>query len=104
MAIPFVGRYTASAVLCFSMEQRIPVVDTNILRLFSRFYGIRLGTDNRRSPDAWKIAQELLPNEPSRAKRHNYGILDFCAAVCKPRGPECQICPLCEDCSAPRIG
>ena len=36
LKIPHVGLYSAHAVLCFAYGMRVPVVDTNVLRLFSR--------------------------------------------------------------------
>jgi len=40
MSLPGVGRYIASATACFAGGVRIPVVDTNVIRIMSRYFGI----------------------------------------------------------------
>ncbi|MFH1328751.1 MAG: DNA (cytosine-5-)-methyltransferase [Candidatus Bathyarchaeota archaeon] len=46
--IPHVGLYTSRAVLCFAFGYKIPIVDQNILRFFSRYYGLSVKPDIRR--------------------------------------------------------
>jgi len=92
-AIPHVGLYVAHAVLCFAFEQPVEVVDTNILRFFSRYYNIFVRKpDIRRNPKIWEVARASLPGE--KVKQHNYGLLDFTAEICKSRNPLCSLCPL----------
>ena len=98
--IPHIGPYAANAVLCFAHGEPVPVVDSNILRLFCRLTGTEVNRiDIRREPWAWEIAEELLPEDPEKAQHHNYGLLDFTAAVCKSQSPQCQDCPLSSDCT-----
>ena len=92
MKLPYVGVYTAHAVACFAYGQRFPVVDLSVLRTVSRIAGIQPPKDIRRAAQVWDIAWELLPKR--RFKEHNYGLLDFAAAVCKPRSPDCNECPI----------
>jgi DNA (cytosine-5)-methyltransferase 1 len=95
LTLPGVGLYGAAAVCCFKFGQRVPIVDANVLRVFGRFTGARLGADLRRSEHAWKMAWNLLPLE--NCARHNYGILDFAAEVCSAT-PNCGSCPLKRKC------
>lgn len=99
LRIPHVGQYVANATLSFAFGKRIEIVDTNVLRLFSRYFGLKLKPDIRRAPEAWKIARKLLPRSKGTVRVHNYGILDFTADICKPIGPKCGICPLSRKCS-----
>lgn len=101
LLIPHVGLYVANAILSFAFNKRIEIVDTNVLRLFSRYYGIEMKPDIRRTPEAWRIARELLPSTKVATKAHNYGLLDFAADVCKPIRPRCEICPLIRTCRFP---
>jgi A/G-specific adenine glycosylase len=101
--VPHVGNYAARAVLCFAFGKRVEIVDTNVLRLFSRYFGIQLKPDIRRAPQAWEIAKQILPHERSKAIKHNYGILDFTADICKPGRPRCEICPLSSKCEWGKI-
>lgn len=96
LSLPGVGLYTAAAVSCFKFRKRVPIVDTNVLRVFSRFTGEKLGTDLRRSENAWALAWASLP--AGGADRHNYGVLDFAATICK-KTPDCSGCPLKRKCS-----
>lgn len=93
-ALPHIGPYAARAVCCFAYGQPVPVVDSNVLRLFSRLAGWHLPRDIRRrkAGPAWEVPARLLPNEA--AQEHNYGVLDFAAEVCRPVRPRCENCPL----------
>jgi DNA (cytosine-5)-methyltransferase 1 len=95
LSLPGLGLYAAAAACCFKFGQRVPIVDANVLRVFSRFTGIKLGTDLRRSEPAWTMAWSLLPR--ANYARHNYGILDFAAEVCSAV-PHCNSCPLKRKC------
>ena len=97
MKFPYVGVYTAHAVACFAYGQRFPIVDLSIVRTISRVVGIRPPKDIRRAAEVWDIAWALLPWR--RFKEHNYGLLDFAAAVCKPRSPDCNECPIAVNCA-----
>lgn len=97
--IPHVGAYVANAVLCFAYGHKIEVVDTNILRFYARYYGLNIKPDIRRNPEIWRLAKSSLPEKVSDVQEHNYGILDFTAAVCKARNPLCTDCPLVASCN-----
>ncbi len=92
MNLPYVGMYTSHAVASFSFNKRVPVVDINVMRVFSRVAGLDPPTDLRRAPDIWEIAWELLPYR--LVLEHNYGLLDFAAGICKSRSPLCGECPI----------
>ncbi len=91
-ALPHVGTYGANAVLCFAFKRRVPIVDSNVLRVFSRIGGSELGPDNRRSELAVGIAWQVLPRRGFI--EHNYGLLDFSAMICRSRSPLHDECPL----------
>lgn len=83
-SLPHIGMYCANAVACFGYRKRVPIVDSNVLRLFSRLTDIDYGKDNKRSADILALAWEILPRRAF--VEHNYGVLDFSAQVCRPRG------------------
>ena len=97
MKLPYVGVYSAHAVACFAYGQRFPIVDLSVVRTISRVVGIRPSKDIRRAAEVWDIAWSLLPWR--QFKEHNYGLLDFAAAVCKPRSPSCNGCPIAAKCA-----
>jgi len=96
-SLPSVGIYTGHALACFAFGQRVPVVDLSIVRLISRITGLEPPSDIRRAPSVWETAWTLLPVH--RFKEHNYGLLDFAAAVCKPRAPLCDRCSIASACA-----
>lgn len=102
LEIPHIGLYAAHAVACFAFGRRVPVVDTNVLRVFSRLTGVDFGRDIRRgnAPEAWDLARRILPARSVR--EHNYGLLDFSAQVCAPSKPFHERCPLADVCATVR--
>lgn len=100
LKVPGVGLYSANAILSFAYRKRAAIVDTNILRFFSRYFGIQYKfPDVRRNKWAWEIAENLLPAEPEQVGWHNYGLLDFTGLVCTSRNPRHDICQLASLCS-----
>lgn len=97
LSLPHVGLYSAHAVACFAYGRRVPVVEVNVIRVFSRLTGQFLPPDNRRAKAAWDLAWQILPQRHVRA--HNYGLLDFSAQICVPRTPHISICPLSPFCA-----
>lgn len=88
-----IGEYICNAILCFGYGKRYPIVDTNVVRLYSRLFEFKSNKkDIQRDPELWKFAEEVLPLE--NYIDYNYAILDFAALVCKPKSPSCLGCPL----------
>ena len=96
LKLPYVGIYTGHALACFAFGQRVPVVDLSIVRLISRITGYEHPSDIRRASTIWEVAWALLPEQG--VKEHNYGLLDFAAAICKPRSPLCGRCAIANAC------
>jgi len=96
LSLPHVGLYAAAAVSCFGHGERIPIVDTNVLRVLTRIFGLPIQRELRRSRKAWAIAWALLPKE--QIKEHNYALLDFAAQVCTPKSPKCTTCHIKTSC------
>ena len=97
LKLPYVGIYTSYALACFAFGQRVPVVDLSIVRLISRLTGADSQSDIRRASFIWEVAWTLLPAH--RLKEHNYGLLDFAAAICKPGAPLCSRCAIASSCN-----
>lgn len=92
LALPGIGPYTARAVLVFAHEQRHGVVDTNVGRLLARWDGRPL-TAGR----AQARADELVP--AGRSWDWNQSLFDLAAAICRPRSPRCDACPVRTACA-----
>ena len=97
-ALPGIGPYTASAILCFSCGQPEAIIDTNVLRVYRRFFG--LGPHStQRGPDkrTIEVARDMLPSG-REAHDYNLALLDFAALVCTHYSPKCEQCILSSDC------
>ena len=97
-----VGEYTAAAIASFSFSEVVPVVDGNVSRVLSRHFG--LDWDLSKSDTKKKffeLAQELISRE--QPDLFNQGIMEFGALQCKPKNPDCSVCPLIASCEAYRL-
>lgn len=94
-----VGPYTAAAISSFGFGLPYAVVDGNVFRVLSRFFGIRQPVDSTGGKKIFaQLAQDCL-NEKQPAA-YNQAIMDFGATVCKPDQPECSSCMLNKKCVA----
>lgn len=96
MKLPGVGRYIAHAVLCFGFGQQVPVVDVNIARVLSRFFGIRsIKKRPHTDPVFWEYANRLI--KLGNAMDINEAMLDFASLIClkKPRCGDCPVKSMC---------
>jgi A/G-specific adenine glycosylase len=92
-ALPGVGRYTASAVLCFSMKQDVAVVDVNIERVLSRIVKRMKSADSVLPMQmVIKIDEEVLPK--GRSSEWHEALMDLGSTICTKRSPKCADCPL----------
>lgn len=98
LALPGIGKYTAHAVLCFAYRKRVPVVDVNIIRVFSRiFHRMKSLTEYRPIDEMWDIAHRMLPRN---AYDWNQALMDLGATICTARAPQCRRCPVADICSS----
>ena len=96
-----IGSYTAAAIASIAFEEAIPVVDGNVSRVFSRFWG--LYDDIRLEKSKKQIFQKLKPFiQVSQASQFNQAIMELGALICKPHNPNCVDCPINHDCFAKR--
>ena len=86
LALPGIGRYTAGAILSIAFRKPFPLVDGNVIRVFSRLFGMK-----GRAKDAafvkkmWPLAERLLPQvDPGD---WNQALMELGATVCTPDSP-----------------
>ena len=110
-----VGDYTAAAIGSFAFGLPVAVVDGNVYRVLSRYFGIATPINTTEGKKEFaQLAQELLPSpstlhlQPStlhlQPSTYNQAIMDFGATQCTPQSPHCEVCPLQEGCVALRKG
>ncbi len=94
-----IGPYTAAAIASFAYGRPNAVVDGNVYRVLSRYFGIDTPFDVTEGRKLFaSLAQELLDTKDSSA--YNQAIMDLGATVCTPRKPLCGQCPLQKHCMA----
>lgn len=94
-----VGDYTASAIASFCFDVPEPVVDGNVYRVLSRYFGVDLPINSTEGITYFKeLAREVMDAENIRD--YNQGIMEFGAIQCAPKKPYCLLCPLQESCVA----
>ncbi len=97
--LPGLGPYCAAAITSIAFLNPIPVVDGNVLRVFTRFWGI---FEDIRLPKVREtLFEQLSPFIKTANPSHfNQGIMELGATLCKPTSPTCKNCPLKADCFA----
>jgi len=91
-----VGDYVAGAVLSVGYGKKEWIVDSNIVRLFRRYFGIKTSKEGRRDKHVIEMAKMYVSCKNPR--KANLAILDFTALVCTPINPKCKSCPLRKKC------
>jgi A/G-specific adenine glycosylase len=104
-----VGDYTAAAIGSIAFGLPAAVVDGNVYRVLSRYFGIDtpINTTEGKKLFAALAQEQLLPalnREGQGAGLYNQAIMDFGAIQCTPQSPHCDDCPLMETCAAFREG
>jgi len=88
LKLPQVGPYVAKATLCFRFGERVPIVDSNIGRIYTRlFYS---PTEDVDQGEIWNLAERMLPED--QVQRFNLALLDFGAKICTDPTPHCEKC------------
>jgi len=103
-----VGDYTAAAIGSIAFNLPAAVVDGNVYRVLSRYFGIDTPINTTEGKKLFAaMAQELLPADKSLTSHpspltseYNQAIMDFGAIQCTPQSPKCEACPLIESCDA----
>ena len=94
-----IGPYTAAAISSFAYNLPHAVVDGNVYRVLSRYFGIHTAIDSNIGKTAFnKLADELLDKNNPAA--YNQAIMDFGATICKPKLPLCTTCVFNKNCAA----
>lgn len=101
MGLLGIGNYISTALSVFAFNKIHVVVDTNVIRLVSRYFKVNMKGEARRNSIFIKFCQTLscCITEES-IKEFNWALLDFPSLVCKIK-PDCWKCPLSSNCLYP---
>jgi A/G-specific adenine glycosylase len=96
LAIKGIGSYTAAAVRSMYFNVRDTIVDGNVVRVYSRFFGFVRSPKLYTDKGFFEFADRVTPTRNFRM--FNYSLLDFGREICSPI-PKCGICPIKRKCN-----
>ncbi|MBR2824857.1 MAG: A/G-specific adenine glycosylase [Solobacterium sp.] len=107
--LPGIGPYTAGAICSIAFHQQVPAVDGNVLRVLSRYLGIK---EDIKNPTVRKQFEDIIQSfyqvhKPYVLKHPDYpssftqSLMELGALLCLANTePHCSQCPLCNHCYA----
>ena len=98
-----IGEYTAAAISSFSANEAKAVVDGNVFRLLSRFFGIDTPINSTGGKKLFThLANQVMDTQ--NAGIYNQAAMEFGSLQCRPVKPDCSVCPLRTACDAYQTG
>jgi A/G-specific adenine glycosylase len=112
LALPGIGRYTAGAICSIAFNHPTPILDGNVTRVLTRLYGLAGEIRSKAiNEELWKTSQHLVGLASAMAKpklransAFNQSLMELGAIICRPKNPECGVCPVQRLCVAHRTG
>lgn len=95
--LPGLGAYTAAAIAAIAFGERAVVVDTNVARVIARYRGVGQTLHEARD-HVRMLADAMTPAD--RPGDFAQAMMDLGATICRPKNPDCNSCPLANDCRA----
>ncbi|MDF1618533.1 A/G-specific adenine glycosylase [Petrocella sp. FN5] len=96
--LPGIGPYTAGAIASIAYDIKMPAVDGNVLRVYSRLYGIE--EDVGKADTKKKIEAMVSADLPEDVRDYNQALMELGALICVPKNPRCKGCPVHDFCTA----
>lgn len=99
LSLKGIGKYTAAAISSISFGKDIPAIDGNFYRVLSRVFADDFDISQSNAFTHFShLAHKIMPL--GKAGDFNQAMMDLGSEICKPKNPNCDICPLSEDCVA----
>ncbi len=104
-ALPGIGPYTAAAVASIAFGEPVAAVDGNVRRVLSRWFAWENPGPKQVQQAADTLMAELVnpgsqahPPDGSLPGDWNQALMELGAAVCTPKKPRCEACPVASFC------
>ena len=101
LKLPGIGPYTAAAIAAICFGEATNVVDGNVERVISRLRAVQNPLPPAKTEIAALAGQIASPKRPSD---YAQALMDLGATVCRPKNPDCSICPWTTYCLACAAG
>ena len=98
-----VGPYTAAAIASIAFNEKVPVVDGNVMRVVSRLFEIHDPVNEKSGLSQVQKAMESIIPEDTPGD-FNQAVMELGAMICSPKNPACLHCPLSNACLARENG
>lgn len=103
LALPGIGPYAGGAVASIGLGRRVPALDANARRVFSRWLVGDPHDLAHLKPTHLDQVATLLVDE-DRPGDWNEAVMELGALVCRATGPGCSVCPVRSLCKANLAG
>ena len=99
ITLPGFGPYTARAVSSLTFDEKTGVLDTNVIRVLTRYLGFKKTWWNKPARDTLQkeVDNWMLKKPPSIL---NQALMELGSLICTAQKPLCPICPLKQNCQA----
>ncbi|MGD2154085.1 MAG: A/G-specific adenine glycosylase [Gemmatimonadales bacterium] len=87
LALPGIGRYVAAAIRAIAFDDPVLAVDGNVRRVLSRLHDLA-------DPSQAIVRGHGEPLVAERPGDVNQALMDLGSAICTPRAPRCDACPI----------
>ena len=102
LTVPGIGPYTAGAISSIAYNQPMPLVDGNVIRVFSRLRALTSEVGSKDMDKAcWALGAAVV--DPQQPGAFNQALMELGATVCKPTSPLCEACPVRGICRAHKL-
>lgn len=99
LKLPGIGNYTARAVLSIAYDLPLAVLDGNVKRVLSRYYGYTENILSAKADSNLQTKADAFLNRDFPGD-HNQAMMELGATICLPESPKCLLCPLMDSCFA----
>ncbi len=100
---PGFGPYTSRAVSTFAYQEKVGVLDGNVIRVLCRRYGLPVQYWLPKERNALQVKADLLA-QVDTPDILNQAMMELGATICTPTSPSCFLCPWNARCIARQEG
>lgn len=97
--LPGVGRYTAAAIASIAYNEKVGLVDGNVVRVLARLRLIGAQIESKVVNEAFWHNANLLVDDDNPGD-FNQALMELGATICTPKNPLCTNCPISTNCLA----
>jgi A/G-specific adenine glycosylase len=98
LTLPGIGTYTAGAIASIAYNKKVPAVDGNVMRVYSRHFYMKADISKNSSKKIFENkVKETLPED---CRHFNQALMELGALICSPQKPKCLECPINSTCEA----